>query len=105
MCEYGIDQVKGGDGFVREDIQMGFSFEELEVGRKFHSMPVTITEAQIVVFGGLIGNWHPSHLNDEFAGRAHFGKRHGELVNALMVSHSANLLSDTSLATGRKLHF
>ena len=78
---------------------MGATYGELEVGKKYLSLPVTITEAHLVLFGGLIGNWHPSHLNLEFSQRGPFRKRvcHGELTCGLMLSGFAQLLSDTSL--------
>jgi len=74
---------------------MGVTFGELEISQKFVSVPVTVTEAQIVMFGGIIGNWAPIHLNDEFAARAHFAGRrvaHGELTMALMVAAATPLI-------------
>lgn len=77
---------------------MGKKYDELQIGQKFESLPVTITETHIVIFGGLIGNWHPSHLNDEFSSRTQFKKRvcHGELTVSLMLTGFADILSDTS---------
>ena len=42
----------------------------------------TITEADLVSFAALTGDWHPQHADAEWAGRGRFGARvaHGMLV-------------------------
>ena len=42
----------------------------------------TITEADVVSFAALTGDWHPQHADAEWAARGHFGERvsHGMLV-------------------------
>lgn len=79
---------------------MGATYDELIGDFVFNSEPVTITDAHLVVFGGLIGNLHPSHLNEVYAQSAGPFKRrvvHGELTHSLMISGFAQLLRETSL--------
>jgi 3-hydroxybutyryl-CoA dehydratase len=57
-------------------------FDELEVGERFASRGRTITEADVVSFAALTGDWHPQHADAEFASASRFGERiaHGMLV-------------------------
>jgi 3-hydroxybutyryl-CoA dehydratase len=65
-------------------------FDDYEVGEKIVSPGRTITEADIVMFASLTGDWHPLHTNTEYAKDTVFGERiaHGLLSlcvgNALM---------------------
>jgi 3-hydroxybutyryl-CoA dehydratase len=75
------------------------TYDELTDSFVFNSEPVTVTDAHVVLLGGLIGNLHASHLSDEYSERVGpFQRRvaHGELVHALMVSGFAHVLRDTS---------
>ncbi len=60
-------------------------FEDYEVGEEFVSPGRTVTEADIVNFAGLTGDWHEIHTNVEYAEKTFFGKRiaHGMLVLTL----------------------
>ena len=60
-------------------------FDEVEVGDKF-SHVVTITEAHLVLSAGLIGDFNPHHVNDEYAKQSRFGTRilHGVMTSAMM---------------------
>jgi acyl dehydratase len=58
-------------------------FEEIEEGESFTVDAVrTITEADIVNFAGLSGDFHPFHMSTTVAGDSDFGERiaHGNLV-------------------------
>lgn len=58
------------------------SFDELQVGDAFASRGRTVTEADIVGFSSLTGDWHPQHADASWARRSEFGERiaHGMLV-------------------------
>lgn len=59
--------------------------EDYTVGEKFVSPARTITEADIVMFAALTGDWHPIHTNIEYAKKTQFGERiaHGILTLAI----------------------
>ncbi|MFN3383386.1 MAG: MaoC/PaaZ C-terminal domain-containing protein [Archaeoglobaceae archaeon] len=61
-------------------------FEEFEVGREFETAGRTITEADIVNFAGITGDWNQLHTDAEFAKNTIFGQRiaHGALVFSIM---------------------
>jgi len=57
-------------------------FEDFEPGMRFETSGKTITEADIVNFAGISGDWNRIHLDEEFAKKTPFGKRiaHGLLT-------------------------
>jgi acyl dehydratase len=57
-------------------------FEDVEVGSTFTTLRRTITEADIVNFAGVSGDFNPLHMDAEFAKESLFGQRvaHGVLV-------------------------
>jgi hypothetical protein len=42
--------------------KMGISFDEFEVGQKFESYKITVTEAHVVLFASLTGDFNPLHV-------------------------------------------
>jgi len=60
----------------------GLYFEEFVVGDKAVSQSRTITEADIVLFAGLSGDYNEIHTSAAVAGQGRFGQRiaHGLLV-------------------------
>jgi acyl dehydratase len=56
-------------------------FEDLQVGEKFLSVGRTVTEADVVNFAGLSGDFHSLHMDETYAAKA-YGRRiaHGMLV-------------------------
>jgi len=56
--------------------------EDLQPGTRFRTRGRTITEADVVGFSGLTGDWHPQHADAEWARESGFGERiaHGLLV-------------------------
>jgi acyl dehydratase len=57
-------------------------FEDFEEGMAFRTAGRTITEADVVNFAGLSGDFNPIHVNDSYASETMFGQRiaHGLLV-------------------------
>jgi acyl dehydratase len=60
-------------------------FEEIEVGEAYESPGRTVTEADIVLFAGLSGDYNVLHTDAEFMKTSLFGERiaHGLLVLAM----------------------
>lgn len=63
----------------------GRTFDQFEVGEVITTARRTITEADIVNFAGLSGDFNPLHTDEEFAKTTPFGKRiaHGMLVASI----------------------
>jgi len=63
----------------------GLYWEEWEIGAEFESPARTVTEADIVAFAGLSGDYNPLHVNEEYCKTTIFGGRiaHGPLVYAI----------------------
>ena len=57
-------------------------YDDLEVGLKTRSRARTITEADLVMFSALSGDWYPLHTDVEYASRTRFKQRiaHGLLI-------------------------
>lgn len=64
---------------------MSLDFEDLAVGMRFDTPGRTITEADVVNFAGVSGDYNPIHIDEEFAQTTLFGRRvaHGSLVLSL----------------------
>ena len=69
---------------------MARGFDELKEGAAITTRGRTITEADLVSFAALTGDWHPQHADAEWAAGSPFGERiaHGMLV----VSYAIGLL-------------
>jgi acyl dehydratase len=63
----------------------GLYFEEFAVGQRMESPARTVTEADIVLFAGLSGDYNPLHTDAEFAKGTPYGQRiaHGLLGLAI----------------------
>lgn len=57
-------------------------FDDLAEGERFTTPGRTITEADLVSFASLTGDWHPQHSDAQWAEQSRFGERvaHGMLV-------------------------
>ena len=66
------------------------AFEELREGQGFQTRGRTVTEADVVAFASLTGDFHPQHTDVEWASGSEFGQRiaHGMLV----VSYAVGLV-------------
>jgi len=65
---------------------MGRYFEDFQVGQRFTTPARTVTEADVVNFAGVSGDFNPIHTDAEFAKGTPFGERiaHGLLVLAML---------------------
>jgi len=61
--------------------KLGYRYDDLHVGMSFRSPGRTITEADIVGFAGLTGDYSELHTSDVYAKHSQFGRRvaHGML--------------------------
>lgn len=80
----------------------GMYWEEWEIGAEFESPARTVTEADIVAFAGLSGDYNPLHVNEEYCKTTIFGTRiaHGPLVYAIAAGllFQLHLYDDTLIA-------
>jgi 3-hydroxybutyryl-CoA dehydratase len=68
-------------------IDFSASFEDLRLGQGFRSRGRTVTEADVVGFAALTGDWHPQHADAHWAAGSIFGERiaHGMLILSFAV--------------------
>lgn len=66
---------------MRAPRKLGYTYADLRVGMSFRSPGRTITEADIVAFAGLTGDYSELHTSDVYAKQSQFGRRvaHGML--------------------------
>ncbi|MDH5375330.1 MAG: MaoC/PaaZ C-terminal domain-containing protein [Candidatus Bathyarchaeota archaeon] len=71
----------------------GKYFEDLKIGEHFETPGRTVTEADIVNFAGISGDYNPLHIDEEFAKKTRFGARiaHGVLTLSIMTGLWARL--------------
>ena len=50
----------------------GMYWEEWNIGSEFESPARTVTEADIVTFAGLSGDYNPLHINEEYCKTTQF---------------------------------
>lgn len=83
-------------------IARGMYFEEFEIGTEVISPGRTVTEADVVNFAGLSGDYTQLHTDEEFAKGTLFGRRiaHGLLVLSIASGLAARLgfIEGTALA-------
>lgn len=68
----------------------GLTFEQFEVGDTYVSQSRTVTEADVVAFAGLSGDFNPLHTDALFASQTPFGERiaHGMLIASMATGMS-----------------
>jgi acyl dehydratase len=80
----------------------GLYFEEFELGAKYVSQGRTVTEADVVAFAGLSGDFNPLHTDAKFAATTPFGERiaHGMLTVAMStgMSNWTGIFAGTTIA-------
>ena len=71
----------------------GLTFDQFNIGDNFVSQARTVTEADVVTFAGVSGDFNPLHTDAEFGKTTPFGERiaHGMLI-AAMATGMANWL-------------
>lgn len=81
----------------------GMYFDEFITGQRIITAGRTITEADIVSFAGLSGDYNQIHVDAEYSARAPFGQRvaHGLLVTAI----ASGLAMQTGVMEGTVLAF
>lgn len=81
----------------------GMYFEEFEIGQVLQTAGRTITEADIVHFAGLSGDFNQMHMDAAFCEKSFFGKRvaHGLLI----LSIASGLAVQTGLMEGTVIAF
>ena len=80
----------------------GTYFSDFEVGQEFTSGGRTITEADVVMFAGLSGDFNPLHTDQSFAEKTPFGQRiaHGMLSASIStgLGQTLGIFEGTTLA-------
>ena len=91
------------DPVDRHDRRGGYRYADLFVGMAFRSPGRTITDADLVAFAGLTGDYSELHTSDVYAKSSQFGRRvaHGMLglayAHGLMWARTGEL-RDTAIA-------
>jgi 3-hydroxybutyryl-CoA dehydratase len=80
----------------------GLYFEDIEIGWHVDTKGRTITEADVVNFAGLSGDFNPLHTDAAFAAETEFGQRiaHGALGFSIAtgLTYTAGFMEDTVMA-------
>ncbi|MGV2436737.1 MAG UNVERIFIED_CONTAM: MaoC family dehydratase N-terminal domain-containing protein [Anaerolineae bacterium] len=82
---------------------IGVYFDEITLGTVWHTRGRTITEADVVNFAALTGDYNPMHTNAHYAEHSAFGKRvaHGDALPELWRSgqmYQLGVLEQTIIA-------
>ena len=77
----------------------GTWYDDVAIGASF-SRSITITDTHLVLGAGLIGDFNPHHVNDEYAKGSRFGTRilHGMITSALMGAPVGMYFHGTAIA-------
>lgn len=72
---------------------IGLYFEDVELGAQLMTRGRTVTEADIVAFAGLTGDYNPMHTDAEYMKNSQFGQRiaHGMLTLSYAVGQAYQL--------------
>jgi len=78
-------------------------FEDFEIGTEYVTRSRTITEADVVAFAGLSGDFNPLHVDEEFGKKTIFGTRiaHG----LLGLSVASGLINQMGIGEGTVIAF
>jgi len=88
---------------VASERRQGYTYADLHVGMSFRSPGRTITDADLVAFAGLTGDYSELHTSDVYAKSSEFGRRvaHGMLglayAHGLMWARTGDL-RETAIA-------
>lgn len=77
----------------------GKGYNEIHIGDRFNSA-MTVTETHLVLGAGLIGDFNPVHVNEQFARESRFGSRilHGVITSAIMGGPMGMVFHGTAIA-------
>jgi len=75
-------------------------YEDYEIGQQFTSPARTITEADIVAYAGISGDYSQLHINKEHAKNTPFGQRVAHGLLGLTVAQGMETWTDISFANG-----
>jgi len=77
---------------------MGRYYEDFQVGETIETRGITVSEAHVVAFAGLSGDFNPIHTDETEAAKTPFGTRiaHGQLGMIL----AAGLVNQTGIHAG-----
>lgn len=80
----------------------GLTFDEFKIDQVFETMSRTITEADVVAFAGLSGDYNPLHTDEEFMKTSPFKGRiaHGMLLASVAtgMANQIGIFEGTSIA-------
>ncbi len=76
-----------GDARAAGALDLSAPFERLRSGQALLTRGRTVTEADVVGFAALTGDWHPQHADASWAAHSRFGERiaHGLLIVSFAV--------------------
>ena len=76
----------------------GKTFDDLNIGDEIITTGRTITETDVVNFAGISGDFHPEHMNEEYAKKGPLGGRiaHGLLTTAV----ATGMVNQTGITEG-----
>lgn len=83
--------------------QQGLYLEDFEVGETYVTKGRTVTEADIVAFTGLSGDFNPLHIDEEYCKSTPHGTRIAQGLLGLSVA--SGLVSQLGLLTGTAIGF
>jgi acyl dehydratase len=90
-----------GGLLTTEGAWMGLYLEEFTLNRPLTTRGRTVSEADIVTFAGISGDWNPLHVDEEFSKTAGYGGRiaHGPMSMSMAIGLMAqqNLIDGTAL--------
>lgn len=77
----------------------GKAYNEIHVGETF-SDRITLTETHLVLAASLFGDFHPVHVDEQFAAETRYGTRifHGYFTSALMAAVAGRFFRGTGVA-------
>jgi 3-hydroxybutyryl-CoA dehydratase len=77
----------------------GRGYNQIDIGDTFESA-MTVTETHLVLGAGLIGDFNPLHVNQQFAENSRFGSRilHGVITSAIMGGTMGMVFQGTAIA-------